>query len=183
MDESIASGGERGKNKCFWASEEDKALVAALSELVTNPHWKCEKGFRNGYMTRLEDVIGKAIPGCGLKALPRIDSRLKTLVTKFRAIVQMLNTSGFEWDDEKNMIYVERKIYDEYCKVYPNCKNLYGHAFPHLNELLEIYGKDYATGKSTDGLIIGNMEKYAPVQVMVDSSDDDADTIASGNGT
>ncbi|KAH9612778.1 hypothetical protein KSS87_022709 [Heliosperma pusillum] len=67
-------------------------------------------------MVRLEEIINKAIPGCGLKALPHIDSRLKTLVTKFRAIVQMLGTSGFNWDDERKMISVERSVYDEYCK-------------------------------------------------------------------
>ncbi|XP_010688544.3 uncharacterized protein LOC104902452 [Beta vulgaris subsp. vulgaris] len=169
--------GGRGKNKRFWTPEEDKALVAALSDLASDPHWKCNNGFRNGYMTRLEELIGKAIPGCGLKALPHIDSRLKTLVTKFRAIVQMLNTSGFKWDDERHMISVERTVYDEYCKIHPNCKNLYGHIFPHLNAMVEIYGKDYAIGKPTEGFVdaIENMEKSAPVQVMVDSSDDDDD--------
>ncbi|XP_074302123.1 uncharacterized protein LOC141633577 [Silene latifolia] len=190
MDESTASGGAsggaigggRGKNKRFWTKEEDNALVMALSDLNADPHWKCENGFRNGYMVRLEEIINKAIPGCGLKALPHIDSRLKTLVTKFRAIVQMLGTSGFKWDDERQMISVERSVYDEYCKVHPNCKNLYGHAFPHLNALLEVYGKDYATGKPAEGFVeaIDNMEKSATVQVMLDSSDDE-DVIVSGN--
>ncbi|XP_074303744.1 uncharacterized protein LOC141638226 [Silene latifolia] len=190
MDESTASGGAigvasaggRGKNKRFWTKEEDNALVAALSDLNADPHWKCENGFRNGYMVRLEEIISKAIPGCGLKALPHIDSRLKTLVTKFRAIVQMLGTSGFKWDDERQMISVERSVYDEYCKVHPNCKNLYGHAFPHLNALLEVYGKDYATGKPAEGFVeaIDNMEKSATVQVMIDSSDEE-DAIVSGN--
>ncbi|XP_057530513.1 uncharacterized protein LOC130808954 [Amaranthus tricolor] len=101
MDESSASGGGRGKNKRFWTAQEDKALVEALSELAVDPHWRCENGFRSSYMVRLEELIGKALPGCGLKALPHIDSRLKTLVAKFRAISQMLNTSGFVWNDEK----------------------------------------------------------------------------------
>ncbi|KAL9242104.1 hypothetical protein vseg_016139 [Gypsophila vaccaria] len=143
MDESTgsggASGGGRGKNKRFWTKEEDNALVMALSDLNADPHWKCENGFRNGYMVRLEEIISKIVPGCGLKALPHIDSRLKTLVTKFRAIVQMLGTSGFKWDDERQMISVERSVYDEYCKAHPNCKKLYGHVFPHFNALLEVY--------------------------------------------
>ncbi|KAK9698292.1 hypothetical protein RND81_08G094100 [Saponaria officinalis] len=113
MYESIASGGGRGNNKHFWSKEEDNALINALSNLCRyDPHWKYDNGFRNGYMT---------------------------LVTKFRAIGQMLSTSGFKWDDEKQMIFVERLVYDEYCKVHPYCKNLYRHAFLHLNALLEIY--------------------------------------------
>lgn len=63
-------------------------------------------------MVRLEELVAKAVPGCGLKASPHIDSRLKTLVGKFRAILQMLGTSGFKWDDEKHMVSVEKSVYD-----------------------------------------------------------------------
>ncbi|KAL9238636.1 hypothetical protein vseg_013032 [Gypsophila vaccaria] len=172
---SVPGGGRRGINKRFWTAEEDKVLVTALSDLANDPHWKCGNGFKNGYMVRLEEVVNKAIPGCGLKALPHIDSRLKTLVNKFRAIVQMLGTSGFKWDSERSMISVERSVYDEYCKVHSNAKNLYGHAFPHFNALMEIYGKDYPIGKSFECFIdaIDNTEKSTPVQTLCDSSDDE----------
>ena len=47
----------------------------------------------------------------GLKALPHIDSRLKTLIEKFRAICEMLGTSGFKWnDDRKKDIYGKRGL-------------------------------------------------------------------------
>ncbi|KAH9621572.1 hypothetical protein KSS87_013831 [Heliosperma pusillum] len=136
MDESTASGGGRGKKKCFWSKEEDNALVNALSDLNADPHWKCDNGFRNGYMVQVH---------------------------------------GFKWDDERKMISVERSVYDEYCKVHSNCKNLYGHAFPHFDALLEIYGKEYAIGKAAEGFVdaINNMEKSATVQVLIDSGDDE----------
>ncbi|KAL2896468.1 Serpentine receptor class epsilon-30 [Bienertia sinuspersici] len=121
LNEGSSSGG-RGRNKRFWTTEEDKALIYSLYELSTDPHWKCENGFRSGYMNRLEELIGKAIPGCGLNSSPHIDSRLKTLLDKFRAITQMLATSGFKWDSERNMTSVDRSVYDEYCKSDPNCK-------------------------------------------------------------
>ncbi|VFQ59810.1 unnamed protein product [Cuscuta campestris] len=121
--------------------------------MATDSHWKCENGFRNGYMSKWEELISKAIPGCGLKATPHIDSRLKILVKKYRAIMQMLGTSGFKWDDEKHTIAFEKSVYDEYCKIHPNCRNLYGVPFPYLNEMESIYGKDYATGKSTEGFV------------------------------
>ncbi|KAL2925447.1 putative malate:quinone oxidoreductase [Bienertia sinuspersici] len=177
MDEGSSSGG-RGRNKRFWTAEEDKALINALHELSTDPHWKCENGFRNGYMNHLEELIGKAIPGCGLKSSPHIDSRLKTLLGKFRAITQMLATSGFKWDDERNMISVDRSVYDEYRKSHPNCKNLYAIPFPHLHTMMEIYGKDYATGKPAETFqdVVGTLEnpkKEKEVQVDADSSDNE----------
>uniref|UniRef100_A0A803MD55 Myb/SANT-like domain-containing protein n=1 Tax=Chenopodium quinoa TaxID=63459 RepID=A0A803MD55_CHEQI len=82
----------------------------------------------------------------GVTASPHIDSRLKTLGAKFRAISRTLITSGFVWDDERKMVSVERVVYDEYCK--------------------NIYGKDYATGKPSKGYVeaINHLEKVAPSQ-------------------
>ncbi|XP_021715243.1 uncharacterized protein LOC110683204 [Chenopodium quinoa] len=182
MDESSASGGGRGRNKRVWTAEEDRALISALSELVVDPHWRCENGFRSSYMVKLEEVISNALPRCGLKATPHIDSRLKTLIAKFRVISQMLNTSGFVWDDERKMVSVEGVVYDEYCKSHPSCKNLYGVSFPHFQELQNIYGKDYATGKLAEGYVeaINHLEKAAPSQVTLDSSDDEG---VGGSGT
>ena len=88
-----------------------------MFKLSIDPHWKCESSFRNGYMTRLEELIGKVIPNYGLKALLHIDSRLKTFIGKFRAICEMLGNSGFKWDDDRKIIFVERKVCDEYCKI------------------------------------------------------------------
>ncbi|KAL6575415.1 hypothetical protein OROMI_012700 [Orobanche minor] len=124
-----------------------------------------------------EVEINENVPTGGLKAVPQIDSRLKTLVGKYRAILQMLGTSGFKWDDERHMISVERSVHDEYCKYHPACKKLFGVSFPHFNVMTEIYGKDYATGRPAEGFEdpVRNMEKEKIIQVDIDSSDDDGD--------
>ncbi|KAL2922651.1 Transcription factor MYB29 [Bienertia sinuspersici] len=92
MDEGSSSGG-RGRNKRFWTAKEDKALINALHELST-PHWKCENGFRNGCMNHLEELIRKAIPSCGSKSSPHIDSKVENSTTQ----VQSYNTNiGNKW--------------------------------------------------------------------------------------
>ncbi|KAL2921734.1 Malonamoyl-CoA synthetase vrtB [Bienertia sinuspersici] len=68
------------------------------------------------------------------------------------------------------MISVDRSVYDEYCKSHPNCKNLYAIPFPHLHTMMEIYGKDYATGKPAETFqdVVGTLEnpkKEKEVQV------------------
>lgn len=117
MEESSGSFG-RGKNKRFWHPEEENALVSSLLELCGDPHWRCENGFRNGYMVGLEEMKDKRIPGCGMKAMPHIDPRLKTLTSKYRAICLMLGRSGFKWDDRKSMIQVTQDVYDTYCQTH-----------------------------------------------------------------
>lgn len=61
---------------------------------------------------------------------------------------------------------------------------MYGVSFPHFHELEKIYGKDYATGKPAEDYAdaINNLEKNAPPQVTLDSSDDEV-VIGSGNVT
>ena len=69
----------RGKNKRPWKNDEDAVLVECLQELFTDPIWKGEGGFKNGYMNKLEKMIEEKLPGCGLKATPHIESRIKYL--------------------------------------------------------------------------------------------------------
>lgn len=48
---------------------------------------------------------------------------------------------------------------------------------------MEIYGKDYATGKPAEGFVeaIGDMEKTIPAQVLLDSSDDEDDFVSAND--
>ncbi|KAF0923557.1 hypothetical protein E2562_006560 [Oryza meyeriana var. granulata] len=65
----------RGKNKRIWTYIEDEELIKALFELSLDPSWKSEGGFKNRYCEVLEGVLVKKLPGCGLTAVPHIESR------------------------------------------------------------------------------------------------------------
>uniref|UniRef100_A0A803KYT8 DDE Tnp4 domain-containing protein n=1 Tax=Chenopodium quinoa TaxID=63459 RepID=A0A803KYT8_CHEQI len=64
-----ASNRGRGKNKRYWTYEEDAVLIRYLHELSCDPKWKCENGFKNGYMNKLEEMIYRVLPNCGLRAV------------------------------------------------------------------------------------------------------------------
>lgn len=107
----------RGKNKRAWKDIEDDVLVQCLQELSTDPQWKGENGFRNGYFNKLEKMIEEKLPGCGLKANPHIESRVKYFKQKYSAISEILSKTGIAWDDQKKIISCEKKWYDDWCKV------------------------------------------------------------------
>nr|CAD1844123.1 unnamed protein product [Ananas comosus var. bracteatus] len=130
-DESNRVNHGRGKNKRPWKEMEDEILVQCLKELAADLHWKGENGFRNGYFGRLEKMIAERPPGCGLRASPHIESRVKYLKQKYCAITEILSKKG----------------------MYESTKGLWGMPFPHLDVLAEIYGKDRATREGVETFV------------------------------
>ncbi|XP_011100998.1 protein ALP1-like [Sesamum indicum] len=80
-DEGSSMPRRRGGNRDrptvrrVWTTLEEECLIAALRNLVVTG-WKCENGFRNGYLGQLEAYILKHFPHSNIKADPHITSKL-----------------------------------------------------------------------------------------------------------
>uniref|UniRef100_A0A803N5Y7 Myb/SANT-like domain-containing protein n=1 Tax=Chenopodium quinoa TaxID=63459 RepID=A0A803N5Y7_CHEQI len=176
-----ASNRGRGKNKRYWTYEEDAVLIRYLHELSCDPKWKCENGFKNGYMNKLEEMINGVLPNCGLRAVPHIESRIKHWSEKYSAFAEMLSTSGFGWDAEKKLLQVDKVVYDEWVKTHKKAKGLFGVPFIHYETLAEIYAKDKATGDASESFVdaIEEMDQEIdkqPFNVQSDEEDDVSST-------
>lgn len=108
-----------GKPKRQWTPREDEKLIEVLIELSIAGKIRCDNGFKPGTFKEVETKLEQKLPGCGLKAQPHIESRLKLLKTKYGAISDMLNggSGAFAWNEESKMIISEKKIYEDWCKV------------------------------------------------------------------
>ncbi|KAL4625363.1 hypothetical protein ACB092_05G019900, partial [Castanea dentata] len=139
--------GKRG-TKFQWTAEEDDKLVERLLELAGDVKWKAENGFKPGFTVKLEELLEKKLPRCGIKASPHIESRYKTLRKQYRAIADMFgpNASGFGWNDNEKMVVVEKQIFEDWVKGHPNAKGLRNKRFPHFDDLALVFGKDRARG-------------------------------------
>ncbi|KAG6502967.1 hypothetical protein ZIOFF_035256 [Zingiber officinale] len=120
--------------KRLWTKQEDAALVDCLVELSKDSAWKSENGFRTGYLVHLEKLMAAKLPSSNLKATPHIESRYKLLKRQFHAITEMLNhSSGFGWNDSHSAAI-----------------GLRNKEFPHLDDLMFVWGKDHATGANAE---------------------------------
>ncbi|KAK1258393.1 hypothetical protein QJS04_geneDACA006994 [Acorus gramineus] len=115
--EQITQTGRDANNKHVWTSQEDLILVENMVELCVAGKIKADNGFKPGTFGEIEKMMHDKLPGCGIKAHPHIESRLKYLKNKYNAINEMLeHGSGFAWDEDKKMVICEKTIYDGWVK-------------------------------------------------------------------
>ncbi|XP_057529788.1 uncharacterized protein LOC130808327 [Amaranthus tricolor] len=164
----------RGKNKRSWNKSEEECFINGLLEMSADPSWKADGSFKGGFKSKLEEKLNEKFPGCGLKAIPHIESKIKWFKDKYNVLTEMFRTSGFSWDNEKNMIVCERQSYEEFCKQHRNAQGLWNVPFPFYDQLSIIFGADRATGVQSETFVeaVDNQEKET-IELDKGGSDED----------
>ncbi|XP_040950096.1 uncharacterized protein [Gossypium hirsutum] len=57
------------------------------------------------------------------------------------------NTSGFGWDDHRQLVVAEDAVWDSYLKSHKEVGQFRHRSFPYYDQLTAIYARDRATGK------------------------------------
>ncbi|KAL0430504.1 UNVERIFIED_CONTAM: hypothetical protein Sradi_0676400 [Sesamum radiatum] len=108
---------ERTGTRRMWTIVEEEALISGLKNLIVSG-WKCDNGFRNGYLAQLEVHMHRAFPLSHIKAEPHITSKLHVWKKQYSTLVTMMSKSGLGWDDNRCMVIVEDdNAWEEYIKV------------------------------------------------------------------
>lgn len=68
-------------------------------------------------MAHLEKLVQSRIPNSPMKADPHIESRVKTLKKQYHVILEMLQASGFGWDDTEKCMTTTKDVFDDWCNV------------------------------------------------------------------
>ncbi|KAF7810658.1 hypothetical protein G2W53_037401 [Senna tora] len=150
--DSQADNADNRSSKHNWFTDEDAALVAILVSMKVDQNHMQGSKFCSGYLSVIERKMQEKLPGSRLKGIPHIQSRLKTLGKNWSTVHDMVygtNTSGFGWDEDRQLVVAEREVWEAYIKV----RNLYlrfssrcHKPFPYLADLTKVWGKDRATG-------------------------------------
>ncbi|KAK8282816.1 hypothetical protein V6Z12_D08G051800 [Gossypium hirsutum] len=72
----------------------------------------------------------------------------------YKAVKNLLNQKGFNWDSTRQMVIAENKIWDEYIKVNPDVRPYRVKTIPYYDDLGIIYGDNSARKKGNDASLI-----------------------------
>ncbi|KAK2367916.1 hypothetical protein QL285_081158 [Trifolium repens] len=141
---------KKKRDRRQWTDSEDEALLDILIEAVNKGH-RCDNGQFKAHTLRMaETKLEEKFPTCGIKVKPHIESAMKRLRSIYAIIYDMVNQSGFGWDEEKKMIKVESdEVWKDYVKSHPNAKDFRYAPIPLFDKLAHAFGKDRATGKES----------------------------------
>ncbi|XP_047947477.1 uncharacterized protein LOC125193676 [Salvia hispanica] len=143
---SLASNKERRN----WTLTEEDALIAIVKTIAAD--WRQENAFRTGYLEAIEKQLKVWFPRTDLNTT-NVQSKLTIWKRHYYLVKNMINTSGFGWNDSSNMITVENDVWKQYAKAHPQAKSMRFKSYRFYQEWVEIFGKDTAGGKSSQGTV------------------------------
>ncbi|XP_060675867.1 uncharacterized protein LOC132799266 [Ziziphus jujuba] len=95
----------------------------------------------------IERRLAEICLNSGLRANPHIESKLKKWKKQYGIIYDMLNKSGFGWNDSLKCVEVDSdEVWKAYVQSNPSAKGWRGKSFPMYERLATVFGKDRVTG-------------------------------------
>ncbi|KAL5834752.1 hypothetical protein ACOSQ4_014249 [Xanthoceras sorbifolium] len=121
-----------------------------------------------GSLAQTEKALNQICLGSNLKANPHLESKLKKWKKNYSTIYDMINTSGFAWNDVKKCIEVDsNESWESYVKHHSSAAEWRNKSYPIFDRLANIFGKDRVNGKGAK----------VPSEMMEDIGNDEGDDV------
>ncbi|KAJ0492934.1 putative Myb/SANT-like domain-containing protein [Helianthus annuus] len=140
--------------------------------MVNTGRYKSDNGFKPGFLQHLEACLKESLPESGILAKPHIESRMRTMRKDWQAVYDLLNTSGFGYDKERNCVTTNAPgVWDAYLENHKHAGKWKEKSLPHYEELCIIFGKDRAQGNRAKSVV--EMEQEVNMEEQENQRDDD----------
>ncbi|KAK0523377.1 hypothetical protein OC842_006162, partial [Tilletia horrida] len=98
------------------------------------------------WVTAAQALAGKTTKG-GVKGVPQVKSHFRNLKTMFNEVHDLVNMSGFGWDQEKKCVTASEEVWDELLKTASKYKKWKNRSFDNYDCLEGICIRSTATGE------------------------------------
>ncbi|KAJ4952140.1 hypothetical protein NE237_028972 [Protea cynaroides] len=141
MDTQFPTSSERSRTN--WTPTMDRYFIDIMIEQV-------HKGYKNGNIFRKkawEDMVALFNTKFGFQLDKEVlRNRHKKLRLQYNAIKTLLDHDGFCWDETRQMVTAEDKVWDDYLKIHPEARSYRTKTLLNYNDLCIIYGNETANG-------------------------------------
>ncbi|KAG8390827.1 hypothetical protein BUALT_Bualt01G0124000 [Buddleja alternifolia] len=148
------------KRRRCWLTKEEEVLIVALKDIIYKG-WKCETGFRTGYLRLLEKAMVKAFPRTDIRAEPHINSKIHVWKKSYGSLTSMFGVSGISWNNSTKMIDAQDDAWDLYVKTDSNARTMRYKSWPYYPDWCEIFGKDRAPRENAEDYVDAVQEMEA----------------------
>ncbi|RXH70994.1 hypothetical protein DVH24_015616 [Malus domestica] len=135
-----------------WNDNEEDVLLTNLEEMVVDGV-RCETGsFKAGTFVMVATKVREMIPSINIEP-KHIQNKLKRLKEKYSSAYDMMNTSGFGWNDKKKCVVVDSDdVLQLWVMKHPNAYYKPNKPFPLYPRLCTVFGRDRATGSMAESI-------------------------------
>ncbi|XP_043716748.1 uncharacterized protein LOC122664817 isoform X2 [Telopea speciosissima] len=141
MDTQFPSSSERSRTN--WTPTMDRYFIDIMIEQV-------HRGYKNGNIFRKkawEDMVAMFNTKFGFQLDKEVlRNRHKKLRLQYNAIKTLLDHGGFCWDETRQMVTAEDKVWDDYLKVHSEARSYRTKTLLNYRDLCIIYGNETPNG-------------------------------------
>lgn len=131
--------------RTIWSSEMDQYFITLMLEQVNKGN-KIDNLFSKWAWMDMISAFNEKFKFQYEKDI--LKNRHKVLRNLYSAVKKILDQKGFSWDDDRQMVTADNKVWDAYLKVYPDVRSFRIKTIPYYNDLCVIYKKAISSGKS-----------------------------------
>ncbi|KAK0573499.1 hypothetical protein LWI29_008979 [Acer saccharum] len=133
-----------------WTLEEEDVLISILERIVVDGGRCDTSSFRSGIYDQVVSKMREKIGNITITA-KHVQNKMKRMKDKYSATYDMLNISGFGWDDTRKCVVIDSlEILHEYLKKHPNKNYTANRPFSHYERLVVVFRKDRAIGNMAE---------------------------------
>ncbi|CAL5433397.1 unnamed protein product [Camellia sinensis] len=139
------SGSDRLRT--IWTPEMDRYFIDLMLEHVTKRNRIDDHLFSKRAWKHMTSLFNAKLKFQYEKDV--LKNRHKTLRNLYKAIKNLLDQKGFSWDETRQMVTADNKVWDDYIKVHPESRSYRIKTIPYYNELCVIYRNATVEGKAS----------------------------------
>ncbi|KAI3449434.1 hypothetical protein Pfo_006099 [Paulownia fortunei] len=133
--------------RTIWTPEMDRYFIDLMLEQVGRENRRDDHLFSKRAWKHMTTMFNAKFNSKYEKDV--LKNRHKMLRNLYRALKNLLEQKGFRWDESRQMVTADNRVWDDYIQAHPDARPYRVKTIPYYSDLFEIYGTVCFGGKGT----------------------------------